>query len=63
MVAQGKGWVFGGAALQTKPWQDNSCLSCSSGFHSCPAPAMLVCPDTAQVLVSVQVNGLILQVV
>lgn len=55
--------IWGCSFANCKPWQDNSCLSCSSGFHSCPTPAMLVCPDTAQVLVSVQVNGLIFQVV
>lgn len=38
-------WGCSFASIHCKPWQDSSCLSCSAGFHYCPAPAIFpVCP-------------------
>lgn len=67
MVAQGMGWVFGGAVLQTATVSHGRTMHVSPALvaftPAWPLPSCWCVPDTAQVLASVQVNGLILQVV
>lgn len=67
MVAQRKGWVFGGAALQTATVSHGRTTHASPALvaftPAWPLPSCLCVLDTAQVLASVQVNGLILLVV